>query len=281
MAPRVQQRRAVRGVGEREQRVEPQKSMPVGGLRTDEDAYRDAFRRFLAGSDEKDATHAYLDQVVRGLPARRVLIDVGPADGTTTRHLSPSFERTVCVEPSEPMRRALARTCPGARVLPDPVLQARPGVRADLVLLSHVLYYIPRSEWVVTVRHIIDWLQPGGTALVLLQDPDNACMRMVRHFTGVRFDLEELRSELATDPAGPVGGMRLDTVPARYRTVHLEEAVSTAEFHLSVPADRTGRPHPARHAVQEYVQRHFRTPAGVYTIPHDQEVLRIERSVPR
>lgn len=250
-----------------------QKVVEAGNLRTDEDAYREAFNLFLAGTDEKAATHAYLQGIVEGLPARRVFLDVGPADGTTTRHLAPYFERTVCIEPSAPMRAALARACPQAEVVAAPVLEARVDTRADLALLSHVLYYVPRAQWAATVSHIMGWLAPGGLLLVLLQNPDDACMRMVHHFTGLRFDLRELADELATLPPGPVGAVDLDIVPARYRSRDLDETVAVADFHLSVP----GGPPLTREAVRAYVRQHLRDGDGGYVLRHDQHVLRIER----
>lgn len=144
----------------------------AGELRCEEEAYRHALALFLSGSDEKSRTHAYLDDVVRRMPARRVLLDVGPADGTTTSHLSPFFERTVCIEPSEPMRRALERVCPEALVLAEPVAEAEPGVSADLTLLSHDLYYVPREQWAPTVLRVLDWVEPGGTLSVVAYQPD-------------------------------------------------------------------------------------------------------------
>ncbi|MEV5882182.1 methyltransferase domain-containing protein [Streptomyces sp. NPDC052020] len=253
------------------------KTAPAGGLRTEEDAYRRALSRFLAGSDEKAVTHAYLDHVVAALPRRRALLDVGPADGTTTRHLAPSFERTVCIEPSEPMRRALRRNCPDAVVLPDPVLEAEPGVTADLALLSHVLYYVPAEQWTATVLRVMEWVAPGGLLLVLLQNPDNACMTMVRHFTGCRFDLGELARELAGAPPGLVGDVALDTLPARYTGSRLSETVEVAEFHLNLPPPLGDGTPPPRDSVEDYVRRHFLTAEGGYTIPHEQDVLRIRR----
>lgn len=245
-------------------------------LRTGEEAYRQALDRFLAGTDEKDRTHAYLDKVVGRLPARRVFLDVGPADGTTTRHVGRAFERTVCIEPSEPMRRALRHTCPGAVVLAEPVLEAEPGVAADLALLSHVLYYVPRAQWTATVLRTLEWVGPGGSLLIILQNPENACMRMVRHFTGCRFDLAELARDLAGARTDLVGEVVMDGVPALYRSAGLEEAVDVALFHLSVPGPRA--PLPAREAVADYVRRHFADPPGGFAMVHDQDVLCLQRA---
>ncbi|THC45141.1 class I SAM-dependent methyltransferase [Streptomyces sp. A1499] len=265
------------GTGRRRRKgtdVKPQNAaVEAGRLRTQEDAYRQAFARFLAGTDEKNNTHAYLRDIVARLPARRVLLDVGPADGTTTRHLAPRFEHTVCIEPSEPMRRALELACPQAEMVSEPVMEADIEVRADLALLSHVLYYVPRAQWVTTVSRIMEWLAPGGLLLVLLQNPDEACMRMVRHFTGARFDLRELADELAALPPGLISGIELDTVPACYRSGDLDEVVAVADFHLSVPGARA----PRREAVEAYVLQHLRNRKGEYVLRHDQHALRLQR----
>ncbi|MFG3015914.1 class I SAM-dependent methyltransferase [Streptomyces cinerochromogenes] len=253
--------------------MERQEAVEVGNLRTDEDAYREAFGRFLAGTDEPVRTQAYLRGIVERLPAHRVLVDVGAGDGTTTRHLAPCFGRTVCVEPSESMRRALTRAVPQAEVVAAPVGEARVDARADLALLSHVLYYVPRDQWAATVARVMEWVAPGGVLLILLQDPDSACMRMVRHFTGHRFDLRELADELTALPAGLVGGTGLDVVPACYRSRDLDEAVMVAGFHLSVP----GGPPVPREAVEAYVRRHFSDGDGGYAMRHDQHALRVER----
>lgn len=174
------------------------------------------------------------------------------------------------------MRCALARACPQAEVVAEPVLAARVDARADLALLSHVPYYVPRAQWAATVARAMEWLAPGGVLLIVLQDPDNASMRMVRHFTGQRFDVREIAGGLPALPPGLVGATGLDTVPARYRSRDLEETVTVAGCHLSVP----GGPAPRREAVEAYVRRHFSDDDGRYTLRHDQHVLRIIRPMP-
>ncbi|MFV0131434.1 class I SAM-dependent methyltransferase [Streptomyces sp. HMX112] len=250
----------------------------VTPLVVDGESYRDAFRAFLAGTDEKDVTHAYLTDVVRRLPARRTFLDVGAADGTTTKQLSPFFEKTLCIEPGEHMYELLRRNCPDAVILRDPVLEAQVRTPVDLALLSHVLYYLPRKQWTPALLRILSWVRPGGELLVALQNPANACMRMVRHFTGARFDLARLAEELAATASPLVGAARLETLPVRYHGGSLEEAVAVAEFHLSVPELGAVEALPTRQELSAYVRRHFTDPAGGFTMPHDQDMLHIRRS---
>ncbi|SHG21129.1 class I SAM-dependent methyltransferase [Streptoalloteichus hindustanus] len=253
----------------------PARRLPVAGS-----DYRDAFTTFLAGTDEKELAHPYLLRVVANLPSRRVLLDVGAGDGTTTRLLGPHFERTLCVEPSAPMRELLRRSCPDAVVLSQSVLDAEVDVPVDLALLSHVLYYVPEERWASTVLRIMGWLRPGGRLVILMQNPDNPCMRMVQRFTGARFDLSSLPGRLRAAAPELVGTVRLDTLPARYRTASLPDALAVAEFFVSVP-QRDGQPLEVdRGALWEYVSRHFADGDGGYTVPHTQDVLHLWRPGP-
>ncbi|MFJ7907116.1 class I SAM-dependent methyltransferase [Kitasatospora sp. NPDC096204] len=238
--------------------------------------YRRAFELFLAGTDEKPITHARLGEIAAALPHRRVLLDLGAGDGRTTAYLGRSFERTIAVEPSAAMREKLRTACPDALVLPEPLDRAHPPEQADLVHLSHVLYYVPEADWLGTVTRALDWTAPGGTLLVVLQNPESPCMRMAAHFTGVRYDLGPLADRLRE--RHPEHDHALETLGLHYRTPHLAEAVDVAEFMVNVADLATLDPRPSRTALTAYVQEHFALPAGGYAIGHTQDMLIIRRA---
>src|SRR6185312_1415576 len=118
------------------------------------------------------------------------------------------------------MRQALRRSCPGAVVLDEPIDEVKLDARADLVLRSHVFYYAPDSAWLGTARRILNWVAPGGVLVLMLQNPENDCMRMVGHFTGVRFDLSDLASILEQNG---------------YRSTNLADAIDVAELMINLP----------------------------------------------
>ncbi|GAA1400727.1 hypothetical protein GCM10009639_42150 [Kitasatospora putterlickiae] len=243
--------------------------------------YRRAFELFLAGTDEKPLTHARLGEVVAGLEHRRTFLDVGAGEGRTTAYLARYFERTVAVEPSASMREKLRLACPGALVLSEPVDAAEPPGPADLVHLSHVLYYVPPADWPATVRRVLDWVAPGGTLLVVLQNPESPCMRMAAHFTGVRYDLRPLAGQLAAqdaERAGPRYTYAIEALDLHYRTDRLDEAVDVAEFMINVADLATMDPLPERAELAAYVERHFARPEGGYAIGHTQDMLTVRRS---
>ncbi|MET8626820.1 class I SAM-dependent methyltransferase [Kitasatospora sp. NPDC004669] len=251
-------------------------TVPVRVLDVSGTDYRRAFELFLAGTDEKPRTHARLSEIVAALPHRRVLLDMGAGDGRTTAHLARHFDRVIAIEPSAAMREKLRTTCPEALVLPEPIDRAQPPEPADLVHFSHVLYYVPEPDWLPTVTRALDWTAPGGTLLIVLQNPDSPCMRMAAHFTGVRYDLRPLQDLLRAQQ--PSHGYALETLALHYRTPHLGEAVDVAEFMVNVADLATLDPRPTRAALTAYVREHFTQPDGGYAIGHTQDMLTIRRA---
>jgi SAM-dependent methyltransferase len=241
---------------------------PTEFLRTGPDPGRgggrlpSGIRTVPAGTDEKAVTHEYLKALVEQLPRRTLFLDVGAGDGVTTRHVGQYIERTIAIEPSVPMRQALRRSCPGAVVLDEPIDEVKLDARADLVLRSHVFYYAPDSAWLGTARRILNWVAPGGVLVLMLQNPENDCMRMVGHFTGVRFDLSDLASILEQNG---------------YRSTNLADAIDVAELMINLPALRS-RHRPSRQELVGYVVRNFSDPEGAIYIAHTHDILTVRRA---
>ncbi len=231
------------------------------------DAYHDAFGVFLRSTDQKTNARRWLDDFVAQIPQRRVLIDAGAGNGQVTAWLLARFERTVAIEPNPSLNADLRSACPSAEILSVPILKADPGCTGDLVLCSHVLYYIDQSDWEAHVRHMASWLGPAGSLILVLQNPDTDCMGMLNHFLGRRFDLGQVADMLARD--GRYHAKR-HMVPAHVTTSRFDEALTVAEFMLNLlPMPRP----PARDAVKEYVMKNFRTAEGGFRFSCHQDFL--------
>ncbi|MER6362358.1 class I SAM-dependent methyltransferase [Kitasatospora sp. NPDC001527] len=206
---------------------------------------------------------------------------VEPGEGRTTAYLAQYCDRTVAVEPSAAMREKLRLACPEALVLPEPVDTAQPPGPADLVRLSHVLSYVPPTDRPGTVRRVLDRVAPGGTLLVVPQNPESPCMRMAAHFTGVRYDLrppaEQLSAQDADRAAAP-WTFALEALDLHYRTDRLDEAVDVAEFMINVADLATVDPLPERAELASSVERHFTRPDGGYAIGHTRDMLTVRRA---
>lgn len=235
--------------------------------------YHRAFQVFLDNTDQKTKAQQRLNRLVEALPARRLFIDAGAGNGKVTAWFVDAFERTLAIEPNASLREDLKKTCPRAEVLAENILDAEVTAAADLVLCSHVLYYIERSQWSAHLERMVSWLSAGGVVAVVLQNHATDCMRMLEHFFARRFDLTSLAGEFEGDH-GERFEVTRETVPARITAAEPAAAYTIAEFMLNLLP--ISAPFPRRD-LEAYVEKHFARPGGNYRFSCDQDFLQLRR----
>jgi SAM-dependent methyltransferase len=236
-------------------------------------AYHHAFQVFLDHTDQKANARRRLDELVRSLPERRVFVDAGAGNGQVTAWFLGQFARTIAVEPSPSLGDELRRACTGAEVLPVKILEAQPAAPADLALCSHVLYYVEQKEWLAHAAHMASWLAPGGVLVVVLQNHETDCMRMLEAFHGRRFDLTALAQEF-DEKHGRRHRVERELVPAHVTAPDLATAYVIAEFMLNL----LPMPNPPERGVLEaYIRDHFAAPGGGFRFTCHQDFLVIRR----
>lgn len=234
-------------------------------------AYERAFQVFLEHTDQKAKARAKLDELLQNLPQRRTLIDAGAGNGKVTAWLTDQFERTIAIEPNPHLRAELGRSCPSAEILPGRILDAVPSSQGDLVLCSHVFYYLEQPTWMEHLERLASWLAPQGLLVVILQNEQTDCMRLLDHFLHHRFQLAELARRFR-EQEGVSYEVEVETVAAHIATADLEAAYLIAEFMLNLlPMPDP----PARRDVEEYVRTRFADPAGGYRFSCDQDFMQI------
>lgn len=236
-------------------------------------AYHQAFEIFLNLTDQKVNARRWLDGLVQTLPARRVFLDAGAGNGQVTAWFLEQFERTIAIEPSPSLSAELRRICPSAEVLPVTILEARPDVAGNLILCSHVLYYIEQSTWLANLARMASWLAPDGALVVVLQNHETDCMRMLETFLGRRFNLTALAQEFEKEHGHQYEAER-HLVPAHVTAPDLASAYTVAEFMLNLlPMPNP----PERGALEEYVVQHFAEPNGSFRFSCHQDFLLIRQ----
>ena len=234
-------------------------------------AYHRAFQVFLDHTDQKDTAREHLNRLVQGLPSRRVFIDAGAGNGKVTTWFIDQFQQTIAIEPNASLCEELRDTCPSASVHQEMILAAQPAAKGDLVLCSHVFYYLERADWVRHLERLVSWVSPEGVLAVIMQNHETDCMQLLEHFFGQRFSLSELAT-IFRDAWGDRYRIDVETVPARVATTDFAVAYTIAEFMLNL----LPMPHPfARRALEEYVRRHFTTSTGSFRFSCDQDFLQI------
>ena len=88
--------------------------------------YHQAFKTFLAHTDQKDNAMAWIKREVEALDDRRVLIDAGAGSGKLTVWFTQYFSRVIAIEPNPSLEAELRAACPSADVFAMPITMARP-----------------------------------------------------------------------------------------------------------------------------------------------------------
>lgn len=233
--------------------------------------YKRAFQVFLDHTDQKRNAKRLLQSLVDDLPARKVFIDAGAGNGEVTRAFAGSFDRTIAIEPNTYLLTHLQRTIPKAETIGSSILSANPEPQGDFILCSHTLYYIPTDEWLAHLERLVSWMSPTGITVVVLQNRSTACMTMLEHFFGHRFDLGDL-----ADAFRARHGDRYDVTttldPAHVETSEPGAAYTVAEFMLNLlPISQP----PTRRDLEAYVDTNFATPDGTHRLSVHQDFLRI------
>ena len=235
--------------------------------------YHRAFQIFLDHTDQKLQTQKWLTALIDRLPSRRVFIDAGAGNGKVTAWFTDRFGQSMAIEPNASLRSELERACPTVEVIPEKILDAKIGAAADLILCSHVFYYIDAAEWLPTLERLASWLSSGGVLVLVIQNHGTDCMRMLEHFFGRRFLVSSLARQFEEECGGAYQVL-IETVPAHVETPDFPSAYAIAEFMLNLlPMPDP----PVRHALEEYVRARFQRPNGSFRFSCDQDFVQIRK----
>jgi hypothetical protein len=235
--------------------------------------YHEAFQVFLDHTDQKLKAQKVLSDLIDGLPSRGVFIDAGAGNGMVTSWFTKRFARTIAIEPNASLRHDLERTCPTAKIIPEQILNTEIDASGDLILCSHVFYYVDSSEWMQTLARLASWLAPRGLLVLLVQNHETDCMHMLNHFFGKRFLVSSLAQQFETARPGS-HAVQIDTTPAWIATRDFRSAYVIAEFMLNLlPISQP----PARRALENYVREHFERSDGSFRFSCDQDFIQIRK----
>ena len=237
------------------------------------ETYRSVFDVFLRHTDQKIKARAWLERLVDTLPGRKVFIDAGAGEGSTTAWIAQLFGRTIAVEPNGYLCELLAKSCPDAQILPARILAAAPAAPADFVLCSHVFYYLEDAEWVANLDRLASWLAPGGVLVLVMQNPRSDCMRMLRHFFTRRASLGDLLTQIEKRALSGFEA-HLETVRCYVYAPDFQTAYTIAEFMVStLPGEKALE----RTQLESYVRQRFVRPGGNFRFSCNQDFLVIRR----
>ncbi|PJE80816.1 hypothetical protein CI610_00159 [invertebrate metagenome] len=236
------------------------------------DDYNQWFSTFLAHTDQKEQAMKWLRDTLGKISDKRYFIDVGAGNGLLTRQLSDYFMHIEAVEPNPYLYQLLTQVLPDCTSHLCAIMDATPDYRADFILCSHVLYYIPLDQWLKHIKKMVEWLSSDGTLVIALQAQDTGCMQLYRHFTGHSFNLMQLVEPFNTAEDLEIA---VERVPASIITNDLATTYRITEFVLNLlPLENP----PLKADVYRYIENFFKQKSSKFVMSCDQLFLKIHRN---
>ena len=240
--------------------------------------YQESFDVFLKNTNQKIVAKKKLDQLIEDLPQKNLLIDVGAGNGEITARYSNEnsplkFDRTIALEPNLNLCEQLKITCPTATIISQSVDEAQINEKADCIVCSHVFYYIPKDLWLVTLEKMTSWLNEDGILVLILQNYQTDCMKMIYKFLGKYYNLSALKDRFLKIHNQDFQG-RIESIPATVTVDDFPPAYTICEFMLNcftIP-----KPPPLRKDIETYIKNNFQI-KQTYVLSCHQDILIIKK----
>lgn len=202
---------------------------PIRLFHSHDEYYDRVFTLFIKSTNQKQQAARWLDDFLSRFAPNQLAIDAGAGNGILTKQLTPHFAEVIAVEPNPTLLAELATAGDNLRILPDTIEAAvLDAGRAEFVLCSHVLYYVPQPSWDSLLQKLLDWTAPGGTIIVVLQAEDTDCMKFFAALRGHGFPIRQCMEAFSHRPG--VESVEIVRQPARIAVESEEELVMILEF---------------------------------------------------
>ena len=238
----------------------------------EEAQYQQQLILFSECSTEKGIELLKIGEVIAGLPDRQRFLDIGAGGGHLTIPVAQQFEQTTIIEPNQKQAEIFCRRYPAFCVHTASWTDVDLGdERFDLILCSHVLYYIPEGAWLAMIEKMYRHLSPGGCIVIVLQSPLGEVAQFFSSLTS--YDVPIL--ELTRDAIKRYGE---DAVILQYfqNEIYCDSRDDIVNIGLFLLLDRKFRSRVDE--IAAYFDRHHQTGTG-YRIMQD-DILLIIKKIP-
>jgi len=241
---------------------------------------RDA--EFFRGMERDECVRPNLRAIIReyfpGAPRDCILLDVGASTGELTKGIKDLFSEVNAVEPKASsyfiLRKQESPTFHTQNCKIQDLMQRGFSYRADVILLSHMLYFLGFEKDERVLLWALKTLRPGGIAVVVMNDmnPEPGTRAHLRKTLSVR-ERNDNPHRFSVYLAGR--GFPVDIVHARLRLTAKSPEGKQAlrdimRFHLPDEAR-----HEAPEHLDDYIAQHVanRGEDGVHAYDHHMYIL--------
>lgn len=144
----------------------------------------------------------YSKKILPHLEKVENLLDVGSGNGKITKMIGESFKEITLLDSCSMALDQVSTMLGDKRVLKinGSVCESRlPGNYYDLIMMSHVLYYVDPALWINATQKCYQSLRPGGVMVVVLSGAKLGKASLMQHFSGHSIDIESYTKACARE----------------------------------------------------------------------------------
>lgn len=142
------------------------------GRLDDEDMYLNVMKLFFQSTDETNHRHQYFKQYIKNTIPLDHFMDVGIGDGAITQILSPFFKKATLVDTNSiALQQAFTKSLKNQAIKKiHGSISHIDGINDtyDLIVLSHMLYYLSTEEISSTLQTLFNHLNKDGKIIIVL-----------------------------------------------------------------------------------------------------------------
>ncbi len=169
--------------------INPKDKIPVFASHS-EDYGAEFFPLFLSRTNQKKRASAVFEKLlprpdIAKQTRPQLAVDGGAGGGAMLPDLCRRYQKVRAIEPNHTLGAMIKKDFPEVELMLKTIMDTNIEKEcADLLLLSHILYYIEKNEWEGNLRHGLEWVKPGAQAIVVLQNRNSSYQRMIGQLFG-------------------------------------------------------------------------------------------------
>ncbi|MBA2650641.1 MAG: class I SAM-dependent methyltransferase [Tatlockia sp.] len=170
------------------------------GKFNNEEHYLKTLRLVLASTHEtRNRILFFVNEILPVINPLGSLLDIGPGDGSLTLALAHHFRKIAAVDPNLHILNHLKTLLPSSNdfiLIPESILNAQLQTECNnLVVLSHMLYYIDPKFWIEIISSAYSSLNENGVLVIVMGGDELGKAELINHFGGETLRIDQLAKE--------------------------------------------------------------------------------------
>lgn len=252
----------------------------IFGETLNEAHYSKTFNLLVNSTDEtRLCAQFFFHQILPKLTERNNMLDVGAGDGKLIKLIGSQFNHITAIDDNLEIintlnvNKKIARKRAQLIKIHASILDANlPNNYYNLVTLSHLLYYIERSQWLKIIQQVYNATKPGGIIMIVLSGDDLGKKHLLEYFGGQPLNIDSFTQECISY----FGSSNIELFAS---TGKLAAADITAMLHISGFLLRDAKTIASKKDLSKYLNQYCKKTENYFELTSQQKFILVHKRI--